>query len=164
MGAVTAQPAPIRWMIQALIDILDDAGMVVGDGVAPRGEDPTDLAKPPYVVVTFIGHGMLTGSMASFNQDVTLRMQTSAIGVTREQADWLRDQTRAVVGRDTYQAKLDTLLAASTEPNSEPRHVNRCEIAIAIPAERDERGLPEPVFMSRDQWFIEVVPVVSYAG
>lgn len=77
----------------AVLAALEDAGLAVGDGIAP---------KPPpkkYVVLYPIPGGRVLGTLAEPSADAELVYQVTCVGTSRQQVHWLVDVARdAVLG------------------------------------------------------------------
>jgi len=140
--------ATVSPIIQAVLNVLRaNLTKPVGDGEAPEG------CSPPYVVVTGIVSGGLTGSIASPEVDAKDRIQVASVGNSREQADWLRDQCRAILFYDTIDADLAV--------QAVDRRCLRMWVDVSTGLARDDRGLPEPLFSALDQYIIETTPYVQ---
>ncbi len=130
-------------VIQACINIAESTGVSVGDGVAP------DCPKP-FCVVGMVSSPRYDGPLSSPEADSADRIQFSFVGDTREQADAVRDDVRAAL----TVARLDTEFATL----SANRRTLRLILDIPRGVQRDDRGLPEPIFTGIDQYMIETTP------
>lgn len=130
-------------VIEACIAIAESTNVHVGDGVAP------DCDKP-YIVVNAVSSPAYSGPMPDGEADSSDRIQFSCIGETREQADAVRDGLRTAM---TY-AALDAqfvILSAN-------RRMMHLKLDIPRGVQRDDRGLPAPIFVGIDQYMIETTP------
>ena len=130
-------------VIQACLNIVSNAGIDVGDGVAP------DCAKP-YCVVGVVSSPRYDGPLDSPEADSADRVQFSFIGDTREQADSIRDDVRAALTVFNLDAQFAILSA--------DRRTLRLILDIPRGVQRDDRGLPNPIFTGIDQYMIETTP------
>ena len=130
-------------VIDACIQIAKATDTPVGDGVAP------DCDKP-YIVISSVSSPPYTGPLSDGEADSSDRVQFSSIGETREQADLVRDSIRTAL---TYSA-LDTEFVTA----SANRRTLNLRLDVPRPLERDDRGLPSPIFISVDQYLIETTP------
>lgn len=95
------------------------AGLVVGDGEAPD-------AEPPYAVVHSIPGGSATGSIEEPHEDGELVYQVTCVGTTREQAEWVADESMVLLegitveGRSIPFVDLDTLSGARRDTTVTP--------------------------------------------
>lgn len=83
--------ADARTVTDAFIALLDQAGLTVGDGVAPTG------AAPPYCIVYPVSATTVAGTAAAPSADVARVLQVTSVGDTREQAQWAADRAAAVL-------------------------------------------------------------------
>lgn len=78
----------------AVIAALEAAGLVVGDAEAV---DATRVPlEPPYAVV-YPMPGRLGGTMADPERDGQVVYQVTSVGVSRSEAEWVRDKAREVL-------------------------------------------------------------------
>ena len=133
-------------VIQACIDLLEglDPKIETGDATDP------DCEKP-YAVVTAVSGPRYEGPMDDIEADGRDRIQFSYIGITRVSADILRDRGRVAITRQGLDAQFTA--------QGEMRRTMRVILDIPRGTRRDERGLPEPVFMGVDQYLIETTPI-----
>ena len=135
--------AALSPVIQACINIAESTGVPVGDGVAP------DCDKP-YIVVNSVSSPRYTGPLPDGEADSMDRIQFACIGNTREQADWARDKLRAALTVTTLDAEFVTI--------SESRRTMQIILDIPRGVQRDDRGLPAPIFSGIDQYLISTTP------
>ena len=133
-------------VIQACINIAESTGVAVGDAVAP------DCPKP-YCVVGVVSSPRYDGPLDSPEADSADRVQFSFLGDTREQADSVRDDVRAALTVVALDAEFITLLA--------DRRTLRLILDIPRGVQRDDRGLPNPIFTGIDQYMIETTPAIT---
>jgi hypothetical protein len=90
--------------------------------------------------------------MSDTEADSADRIQFASIADTAEQADWLRDKVREVLTVPALDAEFVTLSA--------DRRTMKLILDIPRGVQRDDRGLPAPIFTSIDQYMIETTPTV----
>jgi hypothetical protein len=131
-------------IIQACLNIAESTGVPVGDGVAP------DCDKP-YIIIDSVSSPRYTGPLDDGEADSMDRIQFACIGSTRAQADLTRDGLRAALTYDALDAEFITLSASR----------RTMEVILDIPrgVQRDDRGLPAPIFSGIDQYLISTTPV-----
>lgn len=132
-------------IIATLIDEIDvDLGggeeVAVGDGEAPN-------CPPPFLIVSSITSPEAEGPLDDTQADVEERIQISAVGETRSQADFLRDKSRAVMTAENINEDMPV-----------DRMVDRVVIDLDIGVTSENRGRPEPLFIARDQYKIRTTP------
>jgi hypothetical protein len=132
-----------RELTNAILALLTTAGIEVGDATAP------DCDKP-YTIVSAVSGPRYDGPMDNTEIDGSDRFQFSSIGVTRDSADLYRQKVRDAL---TVEA-LDAQFAA----DSVVRRTMRLILDIPRGTRRDERGLPDPVFLAVDQFLIDTTP------
>ena len=132
-----------REVTNAVIALLEAAGITVGDGTA------ADCEKP-YTVITTVSGPRYEGPMDNTEIDGSNRYQFSSVADTRDQADWLREKVRVELTVQALDAQFVTDAVAQ----------RTMLLILDIPrgTRRDERGLPEPVFMAVDQFLINTTP------
>lgn len=108
-----------RALTDDIIAALEAGGLTVGDA------DGQEL-DPPYGVVFPIG-GLLDGSLANPDEDGESVVQVSAVGVSRRQAEWVRDEARAVMlaepavtGRNVQRVSVDNDVGVRRDDDVEP--------------------------------------------
>lgn len=132
-------------IINACIAIAESTGVPVGDGVAPE-------CDRPYIVVDSVISPRYDGPfLFAPEADSSDRIQFACIGDTREQADAVRDSLRTAL----------TVVALDAEfvSTSASRRTTRVILDIPRGVQRDERGLPDPIFSAIDQYMIETTPL-----
>lgn len=132
-------------VIDACIAIAESTGIQVGDAVAP------DCPKP-FIVVSAVSSPRYTGPLSDTEADSSDRIQFTSIGTTRQQADWARDKVRAALTTSALDAEFTSASAN--------RRTLRVILDIPRGVQRDDRGLPEPIFSGIDQYMIETTPTV----
>ena len=137
--------ATLSPVIEACIAIAESTGRTVGDGVAP------DCPKP-YVVIDSVSSRAYTGPFGDTEADSADRIQFAAVGDTREQVDSIRDDIRLAL----TVAALDAQFTAQ----SDLRRTLTVMLDIPRGVQRDDRGLPNPIFTAMDQYIIETTPTV----
>lgn len=127
--------------IEAVIEVLEDAGLEVGNHRAP------DI-DPPYVVVYLIPGGTSDGSIADPDVDAELILQTTCVGEGPAQALWTLDKVRAAFAGGVIDV--------------EDRSVQRIRLLTASAGvQRDEDG-PAPLFYAVDRWRLFSFPLASH--
>lgn len=136
--------ALISPVIQACINIASSTGLPVGDNVAP------DCDKP-YVVVSSVSSPRYSGPLNDGEADSADRIQFSCVGTSRAQADAARDSVRNALTYENLDAEFTNLSASRRTLN----------LILDIPrgVQRDDRGLPNPIFTAIDQYMIETTPI-----
>ena len=135
-------------IIDACIAIAEGTGISVGDGVAP------DCPKP-FIVVSAVSSRRYDGPLSDGEADSADRIQFACVGNTRQSADFARDKLRAAL----------TFTALDTEFNVNGADRRTLRVILDIPrgVQRDDRGLPEPIFTGIDQYLIETTPTGASA-
>ena len=130
-------------IIQACLNIAESTGVPVGDGVAP------DCDKP-YIIVDSVSSPRYVGPLDDGEADSNDRIQFACVGITREQADSVRDDLRTALTFSALDAEFVTLSASR----------RTMELILDIPrgVQRDDRGLPAPIFSGIDQYLISTTP------
>ncbi len=132
-----------RELTNAILDVLRGAGIEVGDATAP------DCDKP-YTIVSAVSGPRYSGPMDNTEIDGVDRFQFSSIGETRDQADRNRELVRDALTVEALDAQFVTDTVA--------RRTMMLVLDIPRGTRRDERGLPDPVFLAVDQYLIETTP------
>ncbi len=132
-----------RELTNAVLALLTAAGIEVGDATAP------DCDKP-YTIVSAVSGPRYTGPMDNTEIDGVDRFQFSSIGETRDQADRNRQLVRTALTVEALDAQFVT--------DSVARRTMMLVLDIPRGTRRDERGLPDPVFLAVDQYLIETTP------
>ena len=130
-------------IIDACIAIAKSTNIPVGDGVAPK-------CDKPYIVVSSVSSPSYDGPLDDGEADSSDRVQFSCVGETREQADLMRDSLRAAMTFAAFDAEF-----ASSSAN---RRMMLLVLDIPRGVTRDDRGLPNPIFMGVDQYIIKTTP------
>ncbi len=130
-------------IIDACVAIAKTVDVPVGDGEAPE-------CDMPYIVVTNVSSPRYDGPLDDIEADSSDRIQFSYIGETREQADAMRDKVRLNFTVSAFDAELVTLAAN--------RRTMRIVLDIPRGTKRDERGLPNAIFLGVDQYLIDTTP------
>lgn len=130
-------------IIEACLNIAATVGVPVGDGVAPD-------CDRPYIIVDSVSSPRYTGPLDDGESDSMDRIQFACVGNSREQADWARDKLRAALTYAALDAEFVTLSASR----------RTMEVILDIPrgVQRDDRGLPAPIFSGIDQYLISTTP------
>ncbi len=135
--------ATLSPLIDVCLVIAEVANVPVGDGVAP------DCDKP-YVIVTSRSPMKYTGPFSDIEADSADRIQFSAVGVTRAQADSVRDAIR------------DALTVVALDAEFTSQSVSRRTLTVTLDVSpgtrKEDRGLPNPIFTAIDQYIIETTP------
>lgn len=138
-----------RLVTDAVIAVLEDAGLVVGDAEKPK-TDPCGWAGAPgksnfvpYVVVYPLAGGTIDGTLDGPHEDAWPLYQLTSVGATRAQAEWTADVAR------------DALLANTLAVTG--RRITHVQIDELAGARRDDLDQP-PVWYSPDRYSIATVP------
>jgi len=140
-----AKLLPVMQACEAVVGTI----LVGGSAVPVSPANAPDCPKP-YIVVTSVSSPRYTGPMSDTEADSADRIQFSCVALSAVQADWLRDKVREVLTTAALDAAFVTLSAN--------RRVLMCILDIPRGVQRDDRGLPEPIFNSIDQYMIETTP------
>lgn len=81
----------VQLLTDALLVVLRATGVLVGDGVKPDGADRK------YAVLYSLTGGVADGPLDGREDDFQPMYQITAVGNTRQQADWVSDKLRAVM-------------------------------------------------------------------
>ena len=135
--------AKLSPVIDACLTIAEAAGVPVGDGVAPE-------CGQPYVVVNSVSSRRYEGPLDDLEADSADRIQFAFVGETREVADLMRDDIRTALTHAALDAEFVTLGA--------DRRTQVLILDIPRGVQRDDRGLPNPIFTGMDQYLIETTP------
>lgn len=126
-----------------ILTMLNTTTLAIGDGVAPRESDKTEM-KPPHATLYALGGGDFDGPLSDTQADVSLLYQITAVGNTRQQAQVVQDIIRTVFKREnltiTNRVVRDIRL---TTPNSG--------------VVRDD-DLPNPLFYGYDRYEVDTTP------
>lgn len=90
-------PPDVREHTDAVITVLEALDLKVGDAV--WSGNPEDDA--PYVVVYPIPGGSTSGTLGAPDDDAEIVIQVSCVGKSREQAEWLADKAKGLLGIGT---------------------------------------------------------------
>lgn len=143
----------MAYMVRAkLLPVMRACQAVVGGIGFPVSPSDAPNCPRPYIVVTSVSSPRYSGPMSDTEADSADRIQFSCIADTAEQADWLRDKVREVLTVSALDAQFVTLNA--------DRRTMRLILDIPRGVQRDDRGLPAPIFTSTDQYMIETTPTV----
>ncbi len=132
-----------RELTNAILAVLKGAGIEVGDGTAP------DCDKP-YTIVSAVSGPRYDGPMDNTEADGSDRFQFSSVAVTRDSADRNRQLVRDALTVEALDAQFATDAVA--------RRTMMLILDIPRGTRRDERGLPDPVFLAVDQFLINTTP------
>lgn len=111
--------ASLRTHTDAVIAALEGFGLTVGDA---SGEGLTS----PFCVVYPIPGGATNGSLEDPNADAELIYQSTCVGKSREQAEWVADKTLlllsgfSVTGRVVTQIELEDFGGVSRDDDVQP--------------------------------------------
>ncbi len=136
--------ALISPILDACIAIAESTGVPVGDGVAP------DCPRP-YIVVDSVVSPRYTGPLSDTEADSSDRIQFACVGDTRRQADLVRDSLRAALTINAFDSQFVSTGAS--------RRILLVILDIPRGVQRDDRGLPDPIFSAIDQYMISTTPL-----
>jgi hypothetical protein len=80
----------------AVLTAVRTLGRPVGDAVRPAGPTPAPTSFYPYAVV-YVGTTRIEGSLVHPKEDGLHRVQITCVGLTRQAAEALRDDVRALL-------------------------------------------------------------------
>ncbi len=132
-----------RELTNAILAVLRAAGIEVGDATAP------DCEKP-YTIVSAVSGPRYDGPMDNTEADGSDRFQFSSVAVTRDSADRNRQLVRDALTVEALDAQFVVDAVA--------RRTMMLILDIPRGTRRDERGLPDPVFLAVDQYLINTTP------
>lgn len=135
--------ALISPIIKACVEVAGTAGVPVGDGGSPG-------CPPPYIVVISMTSPRYDGPADDAEADSSDRIQFAYIGETREQADSVRDKLRLSLTASALSAIFVT--------NGDNRRCLNVILDIPRGTQRDDRGLPNPIYSGIDQYLIDTTP------
>jgi len=127
----------------AVLAMLNTTTLTIGDGVAPREVDKTEM-KAPYAVLYCLPGGDFDGPISDTQADISFIYQVTAVGDTRQQAQVVQDIIRAVFKRENLSI------------------INRVvrDIRLTTPNSgvvRDD-DLPNPLFYCYDRYEVDTTP------
>lgn len=141
--------AKLKPVLDACKDVIE-ANISLGGEAIPVGVDGAPDCDRPYIIVGAVSSPRYTGPINNTEADSNDRIQFTASSPSSDQANWLRDKVREVL----TVANLDAAFVA----NSANRRTLMLILDIPRGTQRDDRGLPEPIFNSIDQYMIETTP------
>lgn len=145
---MTTAPA-LRLVTDQLLSDLEDTGVATGDGEAPSGGGwagaPGGSQFTPYLVLHVLT-GDADGPMNDPNADAEVAYQVTAVGSTREQAEWAADKARTAMCAAHDDVDGRAILLVTVDELNGPH--------------RDDTGQPgEPsVWISLDRFAVRTTP------
>lgn len=137
-----------RTLTDAVIQALETAGLLVGDGEAPDGHGwagiPDQSAFVGYVTVYELIGGTIDGTLGRPDDDASTLYQLTSTGATRQQCEWVADKAR------------NTMLSTTWVITG--RQVMRAAVDMLGGTVRDDDVQP-PVFFSPDRFRIWTTPI-----
>ena len=128
-----------------MIDALESNQVLpVGDGVAPRNPDKTEIS-PPFLVIYPVVGGTFDGPLSDTQADVSLVYQITAVGKTRESAQAGIDLARAVL--------MDRSNVTITN-----RVVRDIRLVTPFSGIVRDDDLPNPLFYGYDRYELDTTP------
>lgn len=123
-------PAPLGEAVSAVVRMLATVtGRPMGDGIAPTGAVEAD----GYGVVTVIPGGYYLADMAMPGADMTVVVQTTAVGLTRVRAQWLSDRCRsALLSRVAGTGAFTNAIDAFTYNSGGAVHSLAADVGMAV--------------------------------
>lgn len=88
-----AVSAPVT---EAALDALRTLGRPIGDGARPPGPNPAPVTFYPFAVL-YVGTTDMRGSLVHPREDGLHRLHVACVGRTRESAEAMRDEARALL-------------------------------------------------------------------
>lgn len=119
-----------------IVDVLETAGLLVGDGVAPKGD--RDKVIAPCVIVHMLPGGTFDGGPDDPESNSDIRFQITSVGLTASQA------------RLTAKAAADALRAGPFTVAG--RVIQRVRPLGNPGVERDDDLPSPPLFYAAQQW------------
>lgn len=141
--------ASSRTHTNAIIAQLETAGLTVGDSDSPEAAHGWAGAVGtsnfvPYVIVYTLPGGVYDGTLANHSDDASLLWQTSCVGATRQQCEWVADQVQAaLVGQPLTVAA---------------RSIQKVSFDTSGGARRDDTAAGPPVFIATPRIRVESYP------
>lgn len=128
---------------EALLSTLSAAPFPVGDGVAPRNPDKSEM-DPPYVVLYSLPGGQFDGPLSDSQADVTLIYQITSVGRSRQQAQVAIDVCRVLMKKGNV-----------TVLNRKVRDLKHLTPNSGTMRDDD---LPNPLFYGYDRYELDTTP------
>lgn len=136
-----------RYVTEAILTVLADAGLTAGDGEKPSTggwhDTPGQSDFHAYVVVHPVGSGSTDGTLDEPSEDVWPIHQLTAYGANRAQCEELADDIRAVI--------------LGTSISIEGRRIGRWTIELQGVVTRVDTVQP-PIWMSPDRYTAYTTP------
>lgn len=129
-------------MSEAVVDLLEAAGLSVSLGEAPASLNPPHVVVWPssgFEMHTDLGHPI---------GDLVLGFQLTGIGTTAQQAQWAIDKARVAVNRVT----LDPIASYSFWPIYAEQ--------TSQPVRRDDQVVP-PMYVATSRWVVRSTPTTT---
>lgn len=127
-----------RLTTAALLTHLATTGLAVGDAVAP------DDSTRPYLVLYRIGDFDITGPLRGGSEDAIPQYQVTAVGDTREQAEWAQTKARTAM--------------TATDPTSPAGYRMYRPRLSPGPGTTRDNGFDPPLFYAVDSYRFNVTP------
>lgn len=128
---------------QGILTALAPVPIPLGDGVAPRNPDQTEI-DPPFVVLYSLPGGRFDGPLPDSQADVVLIYQITAVGETRQQAQVALDICRGLM------KKANVII-----PNRKVRDLKHITPNSGVIRDDD---LPDPLFYGYDRYELDTTP------
>ena len=127
----------------AVLALLRSTTLEIGDGVAPRNVDKSEI-DPPYAVLYPLVGGNLDGPLSDSQADVSLMYQITAVGETRQQVQVILDIARVVFKRENL-----TVIG---------RVVRDIRLVSPYSGTVRDDDLPVPLFYGYDRYEVDTTP------
>lgn len=129
---------------QALLNVLAPLPFPLGDGVAPRDADKSEI-DPPYAVLYSLPGGSFDGPLNDSQADVVLIYQITTVGDSRAQAQVAIDICRGLMKHGNV-----------TIPNRKVRDLKHLTPNSGVMRDDD---LPNPLFYGYDRYQLDTTPL-----
>ena len=135
-------------VLMAVADLIE-ANVTVGVNPIQAGRGEAPPCEPPYVVVEQGPGSTFDGDLSNPEVDYMQVIQVSAVSPNSQVADQIRDDVRQVMKPDDLNAAIGNLGAGVKYKDRRVIHVSIAVDRAAFPA---QRGLPQAIFASIDQY------------
>lgn len=129
---------------QGLLDALAALPFPVGDGVAPRNADKSEV-DPPYVVLYGVVGGNFDGPLSDTQADVSMVYQITGVGQTRFSAQAAMDLARAIL-----MDKSNVTITGRT--------IRDIRLVSPFSGVVRDDDLPNPLFYGYDRYELDTTP------
>lgn len=124
----------------ALLERLAETGVLIGDGMQPKGSGwqgaPGSSAFVPYIVLHTNIPSRVEGTLADANEDIEFEFQPTCVGATREQAGWVADQAREAILGESIVIPNRYAMLVTVDQLMGPRRDDATEFSVFISTDR----------------------------